>query len=67
MMPVVSTAGKTGASLFVFKGKNTPYRNVLRGGKVFIDPYASLFPRVDVVAVREQHGSVDSTNFSNEP
>eukprot|EP00171_Calliarthron_tuberculosum_P002656 IDg2656t1 len=32
MMPVVSAAGEAGPALFVFKGSDLPYRNVVRGG-----------------------------------
>lgn len=63
MMPVVSAAGDCGPTLFVFKGTNVPYRNVLRNGVVVTETYSTFLPRGAVVAMREKRGGVDSTNF----
>jgi len=52
-----------GPPLFVFKGSNLPYRNVVRAGQVVSETYHDLLPRGALVAMRPELGSVDSSNF----
>eukprot|EP00171_Calliarthron_tuberculosum_P001518 IDg1518t1 len=63
MMPVVSAAGETGPTLFVFKGCSLPFREVVRGGSVVVETVADQLPRNAVVATRADSGGVDSGNF----
>ena len=63
VVPVISAAGETGTPLFVFKGKRMPYRHVVVDGMVRVETYAQCLPRNACVAMREENGGVDSTNF----
>ena len=62
-MPVISARGDTGPPLFVLQGKRLPYRRVVEGGVVRTQTYADLLPRTACIALREERGAVDSTNF----
>lgn len=63
MMPVISAAGDSGPTLFVFKGTRLPYRNVARGGHVVAETYADYLPRDAVISTRADHGGVNADNF----
>ena len=63
MMPVISAASEAGPPLFVIKGKQMSYRNMLRNGKTYIESPESSLPRRSVLATRIEGGGVDSKNF----
>ena len=65
VMPVVSADGQQGPPLFIFKGKRLPFREVVVNGRVEVQTYATFLPHGACLAMREDAGGVDSTNFFN--
>lgn len=65
MFPVSIATGAVGPTLFVFKGKQMPYRENLRHGKAHMRIYADLLPRQSSVSFKEERGGVDTANFLN--
>eukprot|EP00171_Calliarthron_tuberculosum_P022368 IDg22368t1 len=63
MMLVVSAAGDYGPTLFVFKGKTLPYRNVVRGGHVIAETYADYLPSNAVISTHAERGGVNADNY----
>lgn len=63
MMSIGSAAGKTGLVLLIFKGRNLPYRNVLRGRIVRTETLADYIPLGAIVAFRGERGGVHSATF----
>ena len=63
LMAVVSASGDTGPPLFVFNGKNIPYRSVLINSVVVNETYASYLPRGAVMTMREKIAGFDTINF----
>lgn len=63
MLPVISAAGQNGPTLFIFKGRRMPYRQILRRGVVHTETFAELLPRGSLIAFREERGGVDTKNF----
>lgn len=63
LMPAVSAAGEIAPPLFVVKGKRLPFREVLVDGRVEVQTLAQMLPRGACLAMREEHGGVDATNF----
>jgi len=63
ILPCISASGDMAPPMFVFKGKQLPFRNVVRAGEVVSETYHDHLPARAVVAMREELGGVDSSNF----
>jgi len=63
IMPCISASGDMAPLLFVFKGKNLPYREVLEHGHKQVQTYDDLLPRGSLIYMREEVGGVDSDAF----
>jgi len=63
VMPCVNAGGEIGPTLYVFKGQKMPYREVVVGGKLVVETFATHLPRNSVVTMREKVAGVDSNSF----
>ena len=62
MLPAVSATGDTAPPLFIFKRCKMPYRQVLQGGRVFLQTFADHLPSRSLISMREAGGGVDTAN-----
>ncbi len=63
MMPAETAAGEYSPTLFVFKGKALPYRNVARGSHPVAETYADYRPHDAVISMCEDRGDVHMDNL----
>ena len=63
MLPAVSAIGDAAPPLFVFKGRQLPYRQVIGNGRSSVETYADCLPPRALICMRERGGGVDTANF----
>lgn len=59
----MSAAGDVASILFVFKGKNMPFRDVLSYGEVHLETLQSHLLKGSLVYMREDVDGIDSSSF----
>ena len=64
LLASITVDGQYRPPLFVFKTKDSPYRNVVLNGEVRTETYASYLPHDAHIATRDYVGGIDSANFS---
>lgn len=63
MMPFISSARDTASTLFVFKGKRKPFRQVFIEGYFITETFANLLPRGSLIFMCEEVGRFDRESF----
>ena len=63
MLPAVSAIGDTAPQLFVFKGRQLSYRQVIVNGRSSVETNADCLPPRALACMRERGGGVETVNF----